>query len=319
MRGALNIVLRSDLDGFEARTVTRLPTRDGGDGWQGSVFWGGEVGDGRMTLGVDVLHREEIAARSREYSRSQWPAGGAFNEAQNVSVGGNTVWVVQFDDEDAFSGVRSVALGECDPAKGYTGPLSNPPGITSGDLGCGFAYGAIMWNTSEYEQQGAILNLDHPLSERADLRLDANFTRSESAFRYAPSVGSFDFEPDEDLLATINEAAGSDFVADNNDLFVVGHRFVRHGNRDWRWDAWEYDVAARGRGSLDGDPRLRRACRRFPARWLPGRQHPRARGPDRGEDRAGTLRPRQPVLGHPGAPGGHRVQQLAGGEGFRRG
>ena len=124
VRGALNIVLRSDLDGFEARTVTRLPTRDGGDGWQGSVFWGGAVGDGRMTLGVDVLGREEISARSRAYSRSEWREGGAFSETRNISHGGNTVYVVQYDDDGAFAGVRSVALGECDPAKGYTGGRS---------------------------------------------------------------------------------------------------------------------------------------------------------------------------------------------------
>ena len=91
VRGALNVVLRNDLDGFETRTVTRMPSQDGGDGWQGSVFWGGSAGEGRMTLGVDVLDRQEIPARSREYSRSLWPEGGAFNEAQNVSVGGNTV------------------------------------------------------------------------------------------------------------------------------------------------------------------------------------------------------------------------------------
>ena len=244
VRGALNIVLRNDLDGFELRTVTRMPTRDGGDGWQGSVFWGGAVGEGRMTVGLDVLRRDEITAQSREYSRSEWAEGGAFNEAQNISVGGNTVYVVQYDDDDNFAGVRSIALGECDPAKGYTGPLRNPPGIRTGDLGCGFAYGAIMWNTASYEQQGAILNLGHPLGERADLRLHANFTRADSAFRYAPSVGTFGFEPNEELLAAINEAAGSAFVADDNDRFVVGHRFVRHGNRDWLTDTWEHDVAA---------------------------------------------------------------------------
>ena len=70
VRGPLNIVLRNDLDGFETRAIARMPSRDGGDGRQGSVFWGGGVGDGRMTLGVDVLRRQEIASQSREYSRS---------------------------------------------------------------------------------------------------------------------------------------------------------------------------------------------------------------------------------------------------------
>ena len=249
VRGALNVVLRNDLDGFETRAISRMPSRDGGDGWQGSVFWGGAVGKGgRMTLGADVLQRQKITSQSRDYSRSAWSEGGAFNEARNVSVGGNTVWVVQFDDDQRFTGLRSVALGECDPAKGYTGPLSNPPGILSGDKGCGFAYGAIAWNTSGYEQKSVVLNLDHPLTEEADLHLDANITQGDSAFRYAPSIDSFIFSPNPGLLQAINDAAGSDFEADENDLFVVAHRFVGHGNRDWLTDTDEYDVSV----SLEG-------------------------------------------------------------------
>ena len=199
-----------------------------------------------MTLGVDVLDRQQITSRSRDYSRSAWPEGGAFNQAQNVSVGGNTVWVVQRDEDGAVTGVRSVALGDCDPAKGYTGPLGNPPGIRSGDKGCGFAYGAIAWNSRSYKQKSAVLNLDHPLGEETDLHLDANIAQGDSAFRYAPSVDSFSFAPDPvrnaSLLQAINDAAGSDFEADANDLFAVAHRFVGFGNRDWRTDTDEYDV-----------------------------------------------------------------------------
>ena len=251
VRGALNIVLRNDLDGVEVRAVARMPTRDGGDGGQGSAFWGGAVGEGRMTVGVDVLGREEITARSREHSRSEWIDGGAFNETQNVSVGGNTVWVLQVED-DIPTGIRSVSLGECDPAKGYTGPLGDPPGppVPPGDKGCGFAYGAIMWNTVRYDQQSAILDLEHPVGEEALLHVDANFTLGDGAFRYAPSVGSFLFSPNTGLLDAINDAADSRFTADANDLFVVAHRFAGHGNRDWRWDHWEYDVSARLTGRL---------------------------------------------------------------------
>ena len=258
VRGALNVVLRNDLDGFETRAVSRTPSRDGGEGWQGSVFWGGAVSEGRVTFGADVLRRQEITSQSREYSRSVWPEGGAFNEAKNVSVGGNTVWVVQRDDQsDEVTGVRSVALGECDPAKGYTGPLGNPPGPPGipGDKGCGFAYGAIAWNTSSYEQQSVVLNLDHPLGEEADLHLDANFTQGDSAFRYAPSVGTFDFllpqgDKGTTLLEAINDKTGSDIGADANDVFVVAHRFVGHGNRDWLTDTEEYDVSASLEGRL---------------------------------------------------------------------
>ncbi len=253
VRGALNVVLRNNLDGFKTRTVVRMPSREGGDGRQGSVFWGGAVGEGRMTLGVDVLDREEITSQSRDYSRSVWQDGGAFNQANNVSVGGNTVWVVQQDEDETRTGTRTVALGECDPANGYTGPLSNPPGIVSGDKGCGFAYGKIAWNSSSYEQQSAIVNLNHPLTEEADFHLDVNITQGKSAFRYAPSVDSFTFTPNEDLLEAINDAAGSDFEADDNDLFAVGHRFVGHGNRDWLTNTEKYDVSMGLEGRITED------------------------------------------------------------------
>ena len=254
VRGAINVVLRSDLDGFETRSVARMPSRAGGDGLQGSVFWGGAVGEsGRMTLGVDVLDRQEIPGRSRDYSRSVWRKGGEFNEAQNVSVGGNTVWIVQIGDDGIRTGTRSIPLGDCDPALGYTGRLRNPPGITSDDEGCGFAYGNIWWNTGSYGQRSAILNLDQPLGAKAELHVDVNVTQGESAFRYAPSVDSFLFKPGSELLDAINDKAEPKFVADDNDLFVVAHRFVSHGNRDWLTDTEEFDVSVGVTGRIEED------------------------------------------------------------------
>ena len=254
LRGALNIVLRTDLDGFETRTVTRAPSRKGGDAWQGSVFWGGAVGKGgRMTLGVDALDRQEIPGKEREHSRSEWVEDGTFAQTKNVSVSGNTVYVIQRDNEGDVTGLRSTALGECDPAKGYVPGLSNPPGIRNGDKGCGFAYGNIWWDTASYEQQSAILNLDHPLGEDAELHLDANITQTDSAFRYAPSVGVFSVTPTEALIDRINEAAGAGTIADEDDLFAVGHRFVGHGNRDWLTESEEYDVSLGVTGRLAED------------------------------------------------------------------
>ena len=247
-RGALNVVLRKDLDGFETRTVTRSPSREGGDAWQGSTFWGGSFGErGRMTLGVDVIDRQEIPGSERVHSRSEWVEDGEFSQTKNVSISGNTVFVVVDDTER-----RSVSLGDCDPAHGYV-PGTNPAGITNGDKGCGFAYGDIWWDTASYEQQSAILNLDHPLGDDAELHLDVNVRQADSAFRYAPAVDVFSFDlPDDstkrdDLLAAIN-AAGT--IADENDQFSIGHRFVGHGNRDWVTESEEYDLAARVEGRL---------------------------------------------------------------------
>ncbi|MCY4454203.1 MAG: TonB-dependent receptor [Immundisolibacterales bacterium] len=250
VRGAFNLVLRKDLDGFDVRTVARMPTRDGGDARQGSVVWGGGFGEGgHLTVGVDILDREEIAGSTREHSRSEWAPGGSFAEAKNVSVGGNTVYVFDTSERE----LRAVALGKCDRAQGYAGPLSNPPGIDSGDKGCGFAYGDFWWDTASYDQRNAILSLDHPLGERARVHMDANVTHGRSAFRYAPSVDVFSVAPGEGLLDAINESARKAdpaFEATGDDIFSVGHRFIGHGNRDWRWSTEEYDLSARVEGRL---------------------------------------------------------------------
>ena len=264
LRGALNVVLRKDLDGVETRGVARMPSREGGDGWQGSVFWGGAVGNGRMTIGVDVIDRQEIPGRSREHSRSEWVEGGSFDQAKNVSVSGNTVFVVPgtvnaddefvrdtetIDGEEVPAPKRSVALGDCDPAHGYVPGLSNPPGITSGDKGCGFAYGNIWWDTRSREQKSAILNFDHPLRDGAELHLDANITQGETVLLYAPSVDVFSITPTQNVIDAIN-AAGSNIQADGDDLFSIGHRFVGHGNRRWVKEDEEYDISLGVTGGL---------------------------------------------------------------------
>ena len=253
VRGAFNLVLRKDLDGFDVRAVARQPARDGGDARQGSVVWGGEIGDGgHMTFGVDILDRQRIAGATREHSRSEWTTGGTFADAKNVSVGGNTVYVFDLSERE----LRAVPLGACDPALGYTGPLGNPPGIRSGDKGCGFAYGDFWWDSESYDQKNAILNLDYPVGEDARLHVDANVTQGSSAFRYAPSVDVFSVAPSEGLLDAIDAAARAAdpaFEATSDDIFAVGHRFIGHGARDWWTDTEEYDFSATVEGRLADD------------------------------------------------------------------
>ena len=143
VRGAFNLVLREDLDGFDVRTVARLPGRDGGDARQASAFWGGGIGvGGHLTVGVDILDRQEIVGSTREHSRSEWVDGGSFAEAKNVSVSGNTVYV--FDT--SADALRSVPLGPVRPGIRLHRPAQQPAGIRSGDKGCGFAYGNIWWD-----------------------------------------------------------------------------------------------------------------------------------------------------------------------------
>ena len=211
-----------------------------------------------MTLGVDVIDRQEIPGSERVHSRSEWVDGGSFSQTKNVSRGGNTAYVIKLtggerdtetiDGEDVPLPARSAALGACE-AQGYTGPLSNPPGIRNGDKGCGFAYGDIWWDTSSYEQQSAILDLDHPLGDDAELHLDVNIGQGDSAFRYAPSTGTFSVAPTSALIQAINDAAGEN-IADNDDGISIAHRFVGHGNRDWLTEFEEYDISVGAEGRL---------------------------------------------------------------------
>ena len=110
-----------------------------------------------------------------------------------------------------------------------------------------------MWNSDRYEQESAVLNLEHPVGEGAHLHVDGIFTRSGWDFRYAPPVDVFSITPNPDLLSLINDAAVSALEADDNDWFAVGHRFVGHGNRDWRGDFDEFDVSASLQGRLAED------------------------------------------------------------------
>ena len=250
VRNALNVVLREDWDGVALRALTRAPSRKGGDGWQGNVSWGGKVGEGHLTVTADAIRRLPIGSADRDYSRGKWQPGGSFADASNISRGGNTVFIVKPPGSDPR--FRSVALGDCDPADGYTGPLSDPPGppVPDGDKGCGFDYSSIMWETSKVEQRNLLLNAKHPLGDGAEIGVVANFFRYDTDFLYAPSVGTFRFQPNTEVLAAIDQALASGTADANNDRFYASHRFVGHGNRNWRTKSEAYDITAGVEGPL---------------------------------------------------------------------
>jgi len=255
VRGAFNLVLRNDLDGFDARFVTRQPSRAGGEAGQGSIVWGEKFGtDGRVTFGIDIFERSEIAGKNREHSRSKWTSGGNFSGGKNISIGGNTAYVFDRNPINPQApSLRTVPIGDCDESHGYTGELSNPSGITAGDKGCGYAYGNVWWDSPSHKQKNAIMNLSQPLGERAEFRMDANFTEGRSQFRYAPSVGVFTITPNASLLTAMNAKAQNSspsFTVDAGDIVSIAHRFLGHGNRDWTTDSKEYDISAGVSGLL---------------------------------------------------------------------
>ncbi len=247
--GTVDIVLRSDYDGAEISAGAARPTQPGGDSESGGAVWGGALGRGHVVIGVDHAQRQEIRDADRDYSRAKWTPGGSFADTQGVSIGGNTLFIAPTDGTDAIA--RS--FGACDENV-YTGVLTH----TAGE-GCGFAYADIKWQgddpNTDYvrrRRDGLFLNADHPLGDDAEVYVDARVAQGETAFRYAPSTGPFDFTPSDDLrerlIADVPELNSGNFPDD----LRVYHRFVGHGNRDWRTELTEHDLTAGLRGAVGG-------------------------------------------------------------------
>lgn len=147
-------------------------------------------------MGVDRVYRGEVPAADRDYSRSKWSEDGSFAEATGVSAGSNTVF---FENQEGNRVAR--ALGDCSTDYGYTGVLSNPNNVDG--QGCGFPYGNIPWTQirTEMEDVGDLkrlnsnsvfANFDAPLGEAVSVYMDGRLTWADTAFRYAPPVGTFD-------------------------------------------------------------------------------------------------------------------------------
>ena len=239
--GAINIVLRRDFKGFEARVGAARPKLDGADSEQGSFVWGGALGRGRAVVGLDVVRREEIRDADRDYSRGSWTPGGPFADSRNISVGGNTAFITP-----PGGSTLSRPLGACE-GSGYVAGLTNPRGHPG--VGCGFDFSAIKWHDDwdRLAREGLFLSAEHPFGEGADIYLDARVAQSESKALYAPSVGGFSFSPPQSLRDKLLRDPGIDALPEE---ITVAHRFVGHGNREWVTDIEQRDLTIGVRGAL---------------------------------------------------------------------
>ena len=245
--GAVNIVLKRDHEGLQVQASPAWTTQAGGDFGQGSVLWGSALGQGHITIGADLFRREEILDRDRNYSRASWTPGGSFADATNVSTGGNTLFVTTGTGENEKTIARP--LGDC-TGSAYTGVLT----LDRSGAGCGFAYADISWHLqpfARYERESLFFNFDHPLGTNTDMYLDFRAGWADTVERYAPAVGNLE------ALTTSNALSKEtrDRLAQNigqqlPNTVDLSHRFVGHGNRDWRTDAKEYDLTLGFRGQI---------------------------------------------------------------------
>ena len=216
LSGAINVVLRDRVEGIETQAGIENPIGSGGNTGHASALVGSPIGEGHVTIGVDVFRRGEIRGPDRNYSRAAWTPGGSFEDSIGVSAYGNTIL---FFPEDAPP--SAVSLGDCEGSE-FTGPLSDPLEI-SGE-GCGFARANAEWRWERRDRQTALLSLDHPAGEDGSLYVDARLVQGGFTRPYlAPAFNAFPV------------------TIDGNDAFVL-HRFAGHGSRVWRTEVDEHDL-----------------------------------------------------------------------------
>ena len=243
--GEINIVLRRDFEGIEVQLHGERPTNPGADAEHVSSSWGGAIGAGHITIGVDAFYRDNIRDADRDHTRSTWTEGGSFATASNVSFGGNTILI----PVTTGAGETLIArhLGDC-PNDLYTGVLERPRGIQGS--GCGFPYGNYQWSLGSHNRGSVFLDFEHPLGEASDMYVNARWSDTDYMSRMAPSVSTVKLPNDTELpngksivdeVLPMDKRSGINLSKGRN-IFVT-HRFLGHGNRDSRVDLEDYDLA----------------------------------------------------------------------------
>ena len=243
--GAVNIVLKRDLEGLQVQASPTWTTQEGGSFGQGSVLWGGALGRGRLTIGADLFRREEILDKDRAFSRASWTPGGSFDDVANVNESGNTLFITTGTGDDEQTVARP--LGDC-RGSGYTGVLANPDSVPG--TGCGFAYADVSWQASRHERESLFFNFDHPLGRNADVYLDFRAAWAEATGRQAPAPDEIEITLSEALSQETLNRLRQDIGQPLPETADLKHRFIGHGNRNTRADTDEYDLTLGFRGRI---------------------------------------------------------------------
>lgn len=243
--GTINIVLKKDYEGLEVQLNAGRPRGEGADSEHLSALWGISVGEGNLTVGLDIFRRDEVRDADRDYSRASYEPGGSFADTEGVSSLGNTVFVRKND-----GGSVSGPLGDCDESV-YTGELTDPPGGFFGTV-CGFAYADIAWHLWRRQNDSAFVNFSYPLADAAEIYVEGRATKEGRRLLYAPDPNLFRLAPDEALRNSLIESGNFEGLDESNfpERITVGHRFLGHGNRQWDSDLEEYDIALGLRGDI---------------------------------------------------------------------
>ncbi|HEV8407141.1 MAG TPA: TonB-dependent receptor plug domain-containing protein, partial [Sphingomicrobium sp.] len=65
--GVVNLITKTDFNGFEIDGFNSVPTKAGGEQYSGSVMWGKSSDKGHILIALDYFHQNELARGDRSY------------------------------------------------------------------------------------------------------------------------------------------------------------------------------------------------------------------------------------------------------------
>ncbi|MDE0679497.1 MAG: TonB-dependent receptor [Gammaproteobacteria bacterium] len=256
--GVINVILRKDYDGLEAGGSVSRPTRDGANKDSGVLTVGGSTSRGRFLFSADFYNKTPIASRHRSYSSSNpgYDAGPVdypnapfeadwynFNDTDNISVNGNTIWSPYFKSPSNCADVVDPDTGE----RLLLGPYIFPAGPSFLEF-CGFDYAAVAWETQDIKRNSAFLHADYEISPDHAVRVQSMFTTLNYHGRYAPPLGGFRLT--EESAAGLKESFDFDIPYPEFLPYTLRHRFIGLGNRDFQGTNTIFETALLAYGTV---------------------------------------------------------------------
>lgn len=255
--GVINIVMRDDFEGFEFEIGAEAPTREGADSDHFN-FTFGAVGDkSSVTFSGEWFKVNPVFDADRDYSAAQifatsGPGGLPLHnvETEGISAGGNTGFSTTFSD--AFPLTPDGTVATC--TEGLIA-LAEPQFGIDGTTGCGFPYANLSMQTGGIDRQSTFLDASYEIAPDHEVYFESRYTRSDTFGRYAPAVGFFVVDADNQFNPRGNAARGDldgNGELDDGDTIFAFHRFVGHGNRDDSYTTSEFDNIAGLQGNFSG-------------------------------------------------------------------
>lgn len=205
--GVINIILRKDINETIVTATVGRPTRKGGDQSAASFVSGKSTENGRVLFGLSWEDKKHIALADRPYS-SFFPGDGVnFSSLRGANEVGNTLY--------SYADGLYHAAASCAPDRVYNYDLAGP-----GNTACIFPFANIAWDLTDLRTTAAFANGEQKVTDWASVFFTANYSRVESAGRFAPVA---------DGLFLAEGAAANPF--EEGDAFLF-HRYEQLGPRN---------------------------------------------------------------------------------------